>query len=323
VPPLQRTTPVRSFRVIYRVEQPNVPKRWTELIADRPFLIRAGGYDHIPTERELPDNGTLTTVDGLFQLRPEGVQKISGRQPSPGTGDQYLVANLDEAVDRNLAKPIATATIVDRKCTVYRFLEPPVGPIKRLSGDDHDDLCLTADGLVLREVWTLKGKVILRRTAIAVTIAPRDTEDALDVSDAAEAPPNGPVAAAAPSGSSFVPDPDPPARFSLARRDSFALRQPSDTGPVTLYTSTVWAFTRGADVVTVEAGDSHASGGRLPWLTSDPSRTVSLPYGEAQSVLRNDGAELRIDLGEERWLRVRGTVPLSTLVQYAKTLTVE
>lgn len=316
--PLERSAPVRSFRIVYRVEQPNAPTRWAELIASRPFLVRAGTYDHLPAADERPDNGTLTTVDGLYQLRSDGMQEISGRQPSPGTADQYLVADLAEAVDRHLARVVGNATIVDRRCTVYRFLEPPVGPVAELTGKDHDDLCLTSDGLLLREQWTFQGRVVLHRTAVQLTVGPIDST-VFDVDDATPAPPSGPVATPASAGSSFVPDPKPPRGFTLAKRDAFALSQPSDAGPVTLYTSTVWAFTRGADVMSVEAGDSRASG-QLPWVTKDPSRAVRLPIGAARSVLRNDGTELRVDLGNARWLRVRGTVPLTELVRYAKAL---
>jgi hypothetical protein len=245
------------------------------------------------------------------------VQEISGRQPAPGTGDQYLVSGLAEAVRRGLAQPVGDATLVGRRCTVYRFREPPIGPIKELAGADHDDLCLTGNGLLLREAWTLKGKVVLRRTAVRVDLDRSDR--AFDVTGAAPAPESGPLAEPAPPGSSFVPDPAPPPGYTLARREAFVLRQPSDAGPVALYVSTVWAFTDGPQVVSVEAGDSSATG-QLPWLTTDPSRHESLPAGAAESVVRNDGMELRVDLGNNRWLRVRGTVPAAELLRYARTL---
>jgi hypothetical protein len=313
------TAPVRSVRIVYRIDQPNAATRWAELVAVRPFRVRAGTYDHRPKRGERPDAGTLTTVDGLFQLRPEGVQEISGRQPSPGTGDQWLVSQLADAVDRKLARRVGSAHVARRDCTVYRFAEPPVGPIAALGDGDHDDLCLTADGLLLREVWTLEGKVIQQRTAIEVDTTGRGLDDLLDSPATIQSPPDGPVATHSDAGSSFLSDPAPPSRYALAARDAFALRQPSDQGPVTLYTSTVWAFTRGAELVTVEAGDSSASG-KLPWLDRDPSRRVKLPIGDGVTVIRNDGGEIRVDLGGSRWVRVRGTIPLADLVRYARTL---
>ncbi|MEA3020239.1 MAG: hypothetical protein QOI47_1763 [Actinomycetota bacterium] len=319
VAPLHASSPVASFRIVYRIEQPQAPARWSEIVAKRPFFVRAASYDHSPKAGEQPTTGTLTTVDGLFQIRPEGLQEISGRQPSPGTGDQWLVPQLADAVARNLARPVATATILGRACTVYRFKEPPVGPIAELAGSDHDDLCLSADGLLLREVWTFKGRVVLRRTAERVTLAPLQVDAVFDTNSAAAPPDQGPIAAAAPSGSSYLPDPHAPPGFSLVKRDAFALLQPGDVGPVALYSSTVWAFTRGVDLITVEAGDSGASA-KVPWSTSDPSRPERLPVGASQTVVRNDGAEVRVDLGHHHWLRVRGTVSLATLLRYARTL---
>ena len=316
---LEPTSPARAFRVVYRVEQPNAATRWGELVAQRPFRVRAGTFDHRPERGERPEAGTLTTVDGLFQLRPEGVQEISGRQPSPGTGDQWLVPQLADAVDRKLAKVVGTATVARRRCTVYRFAEPPIGPVAALGDTDHDDLCLTSDGLLLREVWTLKGRVIQRRTAVEVDVSGRGLDDLLDVSAASEPPPSGPVATRIGAGQSFLPDPRPPKGYALTARDAFALQQPGDQGPVTLYTSTVWAFTRGAELVTVEAGDSRASG-KVPWLDRDPSRDVHLPLGTGTTVVRSDGGEVRIDLGSNRWVRVRGTLSIADVVRYARSL---
>ncbi|MEA3019937.1 MAG: hypothetical protein QOI47_1461, partial [Actinomycetota bacterium] len=75
----------------------------------------------------------------------------------------------------------------------------------------------------------------------------------------------------------------------------------------------------GVDLITVEAGHSGASA-KVPWATSDPSRSERLPVGTAQTVVRNDGAEVRVDLGHHHWLRIRGTVSLATLLRYAGTL---
>ena len=50
--------------------------------------------------------------------------------------------------------------------------------------------------------------------------------------------------------------------------------------------------------------------------------SVTLPgLGTATTALRSDGPEVRVPLGAGRWVRVRGTVPLSELVSYARRLT--
>ncbi|HEY1634984.1 MAG TPA: hypothetical protein VGF64_09520, partial [Acidimicrobiales bacterium] len=42
--------------------------------------------------------------------------------------------------------------------------------------------------------------------------------------------------------------------------------------------------------------------------------------GPAQSAIRSDGAEIRVDLGGGRWMRVRGTGSASTLSRYASNM---
>src|SRR5204862_8203062 len=125
---------------------------------------------------------------------------ISGRQPSPGTGDQWLVAQLADAVGRKLAKPVGKATVAGRACIDYRFAEPPVGPIAELGEGDHDDLCLTADGLLLRDVWTLKGRVIQRRAAVEVDESGLGLDVLLDVSAATDPPAPCPMEALTQAG---------------------------------------------------------------------------------------------------------------------------
>ena len=88
--------------------------------------------------------------------------------------------------------------------------------------------------------------------------------------------------------------------------------------PQVLYTSVVWAFTRRADLIVVEAGQSGSS--NLPWQVRDPSRSVRLPLGAAASVIRSDGAELRVALAGGHWVRVRGTVSPDALASYARRL---
>src|SRR5204863_5925284 len=119
----------------------------------------------------------------------------------------------------------------------------------------------------------------------------------------------------------FLPDPPVPAQFSPVTTVTFVLPAQQSlpgTAPPPLYASVVWAFARGADCITVEAGASSQS--QPPWKATDPSKKVSLPLGTAQSVLRSDGPELRVDLGGSRWVRVRGTVSPAVLEAYARTI---
>jgi hypothetical protein len=318
--PFAPTRPAPEIDVVYRTERVG-EVAYERLAARRPFDVLHGTYTSAPGPSSVPSSGTLTTIDQLFQLRPEGLQQLSGRQPAPGTGDQYLAPMASDLTARGLAKRLRSRTVAGRRCVVFRFAEPPVGPLKRLGTRDHDDICLTPDDIVLAEDWTLNGKRVLSRVAHSVDLHPAALADRLEPRAALPAPPGAPTAAPTSEPAFLAEPPIPAGGFALARRDAFVFRQPDPaTGaPVTLYQSTVWAYQREADLVTVEAGQS-AEPGRMPWDAADPAQPVDLQLGSGTSVLRSDGVEIRIALDPSQWVRVRGTIPLADLIPFAREL---
>src|SRR5436305_56078 len=316
-PKLLGTGRPASYRITYQTKTTG-PIAFQVLTARRPFDVRSATFAAPPHPGDTPTGGTLTNFDHLFVVRADGPHTVSGRQPAVGTADQALAPVMPEAVDRKLAKALGVRTVAGRRCRDYRFLEPPAGPLKALGKSDNDVLCIDADGLVLREAYTFQGKVALVRTATSVEIDPAGIDAELDTSKAvAVADPSTPTATPTPDATSFI-KPGPPAGFTAAPITTFRLPTPGGNGVELLYTSVVWPFTRGADLITVEAGDSP----QLPWDANDPSRPVTVPLGKGASVLRSDGSELRFDLGNARCVRVRGTVPFAPLETYAKTLRV-
>jgi hypothetical protein len=206
---------------------------------------------------------------------------------------------------------------------VYRFAEPPSGPVRPLAGGaDHDDLCLDSAGLVLSEQWTYHGSVVLDRTATAVQTP--DSELANGVPPVTGAAPAGPGAASAtvdPGANSFLATPAvPPGYGPSGPPVAFKLPDPR-TPSSTVAASVVWAFIDGPRVITVEAGTGHP--GQLPWRADDTATTpVTLRgLGPATTAVRSDGAEVRVDVGGGRWVRVRGPVPVRDLAAYAQQLT--
>jgi hypothetical protein len=321
-----------AYRILYRVEalaSPPFATRWEELTVRRPFESRQISYDERPTGPDAPGgSGTLATIDHLYVVGadrgPAGLQEVSGRQPGVPTGDEALSAEVTEAVRRGLARPAGDRTVAGRTCHDYRFLEPVAGPIKALTGADHDLICLDGLGLVLREEWVLDGRIVQRKEAVEVTIDPSSVDRAFDAAGALPSPGSASpqvLPRLAPDAS--FPDPPAPAGFRLVTVVGFQLPAPQQlgSGPADLlYSSTVWAFARGGDVVTVELGTSTQAA--LPWSETDPSRSLSLSLGRATSVLRSDGPEIRVDLGRRRWVRVRGTVGPAQLSTYAQRLSV-
>ncbi|HET6793211.1 MAG TPA: hypothetical protein VFH45_02140, partial [Acidimicrobiales bacterium] len=228
-----------------------------------------------------------------------------------------------ELVSRGLASDTGTdKTVAGRSCRVYRFYEPPVGPIKPLSTGSartsSDDLCIDSDGLILSEAWSLDGKLAERRTATQVRLS----ATVPSVATATEVSGSIPAARVQPDAdpSSFIAPPPVPSGFRPSGQAvDFTLPDPQQPKQLAAV-SVVWAYVKGPAVITVEAG--REEGGQLPWQAGDTvARPVTLKgLGPATTAVRSDGGEVRIDLGSGNWVRVRGNVPVDSLVNYANQL---
>lgn len=304
-----------AYQIVYRVvtSASGTPSTATEtLTVRRPFLARDLTVSAAST------SGTLFDLDGLYTVGGDGaLQKVSGRQPGPAGSDQALGVILPDLVARGLARDLHSSDVVaGRRCRLIRLFEPAAGPIHPLTdAADHDDVCLDGDGLLLASRWTYRGRLVFTQTATSVIVG-------------SATPPLSPAGAAAPpssaSAAQSVPDPHPtsflatpptPAGYRLVQSVRFLQPDPSTPGAIAAR-SVVWAFAAGPDVITVEAGTAA----RLPWDEADsPARPVRLAkLGAGESALRSDGPEVRVDLGHGNWVRIRGTVPLGTLVRYAQ-----
>ena len=317
-----------SYVIVYQVSQNGVP-HWEVVSVQRPFSGSDLTYmtPAAPHQGDTATSGNLSTMTGLYAVGAQGVQLVSARQPGPPSGDQYLGAEIQELTRRGLAADVRTAaTVAGRPCEVYRFAAPPSGPLARVGGSgDHDDLCLDVDGLVLSEMWTYHGRVVLQRTAVDVRSSTRATTEssapaAPSTAGALPASAQGATVTADAKPATFIATPPAPAGFQAAGPSvDFSLPDPQDPSQ-TAATSVVWTFADGDRVISVEAGSER--GGALPWQEGDTATAaVTLAgLGPATTAVRSDGFELRIDLGGGRWVRVRGTVPLDTLVSYGHRL---
>ncbi len=319
----------RSYVLTYRVVQ-NGAQHWEVVTVHRPFDGSDLTYDtpDAPRGNDPPATGNISTDLALFAVDGTAVRTVSGRQPGPASGDQYLAPELGDLVARNLADDTGEVhTVAGRSCRVYRFLEPPSGPVKPLGHrPDHDDLCLDRSGLVLSERWTYHGATVLGRTATEV----RASDGELGAGAEPAVPSTAGAAPASSGAASAVPNPNPdtflapppvPAGYAAAGAP-VAFTVPDPQRPTsTIATSVVWAFVAGARFVTVEAGTGRP--GQPPWRPDDTTTTpVSLHgLGAATTALRSDGAEVRVDLGGGHWVRVRGALSVAELTAYAQRLT--
>jgi hypothetical protein len=317
-----------SYTILYRVTQNGVP-HWEVLSVQRPFVASDLTYTGAvaPGNGDSANAGNMSTPTGLYVVDAQGARLVSGRQPGPPSGDQFVGAALSELTSRGLAEDLGTtSTIAGRSCTLYRFAVPPSGAVAPYDhAADHDDLCFDADGLELSESWTYHGAIVLQRTAVTVRTDAHAAADASlptppSIAGAVIAGKGGATITPDSHPSTFIAPPPTPNGFAPSGTAvDFALRDPQDPTQ-TVATSVVWAFTRGPRVITVEAG-SERSGG-LPWNAGDTvaHNTRLAGLGPASTVVRSDGFEVRVDLGGGAWVRVRGTVALDELIAYAQRL---
>lgn len=319
-----------SYTVVYRVVRNGV-HQWEVLSVQRPFQASDLVYTTAaaPGSGDRPVSGVISSMTMLYTLDAQTVHAVTSRQPGPPSGDEFLGGEVAQLRARGLANVLGTSRIVaGRTCENYRFSGPPAGPIAAVGSGtgDHDDLCLDDAGLVLAETWTYRGQQVLTRTAVSVASAAtglvNDTAPAAPSTEGALAP--GPLAATVipdayprsviatpPTPTGFEPA-GPALDFQLPDRN-----QPSQSAA----RSVVWAFVDGAHLITVEAG--RQSSVSLPWMEGDTPTTAVMLHGlgAASTAVRSDGFEVRINLGNGDWVRVRGTVPLDQLVGFAHLLT--
>jgi hypothetical protein len=322
-----RSSELSSYTVLYQVQINNVPS-WEILRAHRPGSGSDLTYrgSSRPTEGTQPSGGSISTLTGLYTANAGEVLAVSGRQPGAATNDLFLAAERSDLIDRGLAADLhRTDRIAGRSCSLLRLKAPVSGPIAPLSSDgDHDDICLDGSGLVMSETWTLRGQVVLVRTATQVWTGAASVAAGLPAVPSVEAASPASAAAAtvtlATAPSKDLLSPMAPSGYSvLLPAQAFRLPDSGSPGGV-VATSLVWSFARGPAVITVEAGRGRS--GALPWHRGDTlTKPVHLSVlGDAVSALRSDGPEIRVVLANGDWVRVRGTVPLPELTAFADRL---
>jgi hypothetical protein len=316
--------PVR-YQVLYENRINGVPQ-WEVLAANRPFDGSDLTYLSAtrPTPESVADTGSVSTATALYAVDAGGVRLVSARQPGPASEDLWLAPEIADATRRGLARDMhRTRRLADTRCRVFRFADPPSGPLHALGAANHDDLCIARNGLVLSEEWTYNGSVVEQRTAADVWIGagwPTSMPRPPSIADASAASAAAAVVTPDPQPTSDLAAPTPPPGYQ-AYGLPLQFRLPDPQQPSSTVAATViWTYTDGPRVVTIETGMER--GGHLPWTSADTvTRAVHLPaLGAASTALRSDGPEVRIVLGDGRWARVRGTVPLSLLIRFAATL---
>lgn len=310
-----------TFQVVYKVVTSGgstARQRWEVLTQTSPFQVSDLTYESDPRAGAAPSTGTVSSFDHLYDLSRGDLTLVSDRQPGPGSGIDAIAVELRELRDRGLAQLVGRSSVAGAPCQIARLGDPPVGPIGPPNGTGHDDICIDRSGIVLQEMWTYHGGVVLQRRAVEVRDGPPDPAIQGAPSTSSAQPSRTPAIlivsqVEAPSYLTVPPTPD---GFTADPAVATAAYDPTDPTRVT-DTSTIWAFSVGGAVLTVEAGQ-----GQLPWGTGDThAEMLNLnALGAASSALRSDGPEIRFQPDQGRWIRVKGTVPPERLALYASEL---
>jgi hypothetical protein len=311
-----------SYQIVYKVTTSSGSSQqqtWEVLTQTDPFDVSDLTYSTDPRSGAQPQSGTVSSFDHLYDLAGGRLTLVSDRQPGPGSGAQGIGVERSELVRQGLARDAGRSVVAGDSCDVIRFGEPPVGPIAPPNGSGEDDICIDGSGLEVHEAWTYHGRVVLERTALELRVGGLDTSLAGAPALSSARPSGAPAVlkvSEPPTGRSYLSAPPVPAGFSPNPAVSTVAFSPTDPTQVT-DTSTIWSFSVGGAVLTVEAGQ-----GQLPWAAGPaPVTAVQLKgLGQASLSLRSDGPEIRCQLDQDRWVRVRGTIPPAELSRYASEL---
>lgn len=250
----------------------------------------------------------------------------------PGIPDADLRPShvLPEAIEHGAAERREVREVVGRRCRVFRTgdaIEPGV-IVSIEDADSVTDVCVDGAGLVLESVILEDDEIVRRRVATEVDTTPAVSDEDFDAPEPRGDPRQvGSVQDLRDDsrlpGEEFWQLSSAPARFELEGR--FAVVPPGQpgfsdvavSGQVVTFLSEVW--TDGIDVIVIEQG---ATRGAKPF-EPDPQaiavpRAGDLTDGELRLSLRM--SEVRFLTGGVRFVRVRGTVPPSRLVEIAGEL---
>ena len=169
--PIELGEPPAAYRIEYARELLTSEVIDTEVVLGRPAL-------DLRTERV--DTLELTTL-GVLETGPTDQERTAlVISPMVAVGAPVVSGDLDVLVDEGLAVDLQRAgTVADRACRFVRFGgDLGVAPLVEPTDDDHTDVCIDEQSLVLHEETTVAGRVTRRRTATDVETDPSLDDDA-------------------------------------------------------------------------------------------------------------------------------------------------
>jgi hypothetical protein len=302
----------QAYRIVYRTQDTATDDR----ISERQLFVRR------PFESRTHDG---VTAFGRSSVGPSSFFV----PPGPAIGDLRPDALLAEAVRDGYARERELRRVAGRLCRVFRIGAPAnAGSLPPVAtGDEPTDVCVDDAGLVLEEVTYDGDDVLRRRVARSVTEDPRIQKDTFEVDEPKGDPKQlGSVQELEDDsrlpGGTFWELPDPPKGFeSRGRYAVVPAGQPGFSDPVARssvisFVTEVW--TDGPDVFVLEQG---ATQGAAPFADDPDAAGVKTgDLGRGELLYSMAASEVRVRTKGARFVRVRGTLPPSTLLKIARRL---
>lgn len=299
--PTAFTEPVSSYSVTYRVETLGQPAaESTEAVdVERPHRRRV-------EVREDPDGPprsvTVTNRRFFWSFGEEGEEQVGALRPPARIDGEISGRALEDAVDEALVERGGEQEVAGEPCATFAYRDPPPAPLAEPTAEDRVAICVSPDGILLREEWRLGGDVVRLREAVSVDRSPDLDDDRFLVGrEPSDTEASRLLASQRAVEEDVVPLDDPlqvdlPEGFSEDRRAAV-----TTTGGSLSVRAFVQSFRRGAELVVVEQGTEQLGG--PDW---DPAEGREIDVGR---VLHHaSGAEVRVIL-DGRWARVQAATP--------------
>ncbi|HUP85468.1 MAG TPA: hypothetical protein VM143_07355 [Acidimicrobiales bacterium] len=322
-----------SYRLVYRVETFNAGDRITtrdELEIRRPFDGRT--TKRTGSQADSPVRSAQVARLGHLYVPPSSgsAAALLETGPAQSPSDVRIAPVLEDLLAARRVEAREWRSVGGRPCQTLRFGGPvssgTVAPVLA-PAREYADACVSETGLVLEEVWVVRGRVQRRRLAIDVVEGP-----ALSDSDFAAG--TGAPLPVAKGGGSFRPV-DPSTAYAApfwvlepgplpTYRGRWAVVDPAGGDPDSEetkerrrgYVVDVWQD--GINTLTLEQGST--SGGVPPFDLGDGPRVSVDGLGEGEVVLDLRGSEVRFVRDGGYFVRVRGTASRSRLEELVRQL---
>jgi hypothetical protein len=293
-----RPAPLDGYRVVYRIVDvaPGSTDRSTEIVeVRRPYdgrvAVRRDG-------RTI--TGRITSREYFWQVgRDDAIEFGVLRPPGGPTRDASFQALLD-AVRAGQAIRAGSDTVLRRTCVWFAYRDPAPEPVVPPTDDSRVESCVDASGVVLREVWTLRGSAARILEAIELERVAPKRKRFLEGHDPATEKVTKPKGAELLETQTIVRDiiegrVSSPFAFEKVkgwRRDRVALvgSTAGQGARPTQFLSR--SYVRGtSEVVVVETGSDPQFA--PPWRTSEGKR-IAIGAGEGRLVFGVDRVEIRV-----------------------------